>query len=297
MRIVFLSNVNFGVDVLSTLKLKNTITIAGIITTKSDIYKNSDFSDLSKALKQTHVPVHYTTDINAKETIDWLSSVSCDLLVCVGWSRILGKNILSIPKFGVIGYHPSLLPKNAGRHPIIWAIALGLRWTGSSFFMMDELIDHGHIISQRRVRIPRKYKARDLYARLVKVASLQLKDLLSDFNWSESNNLKVSKKSNGNTWRKRSIGDGQIDWRMNSNSIVNLSKALSAPYGSASFVYNGQEYRVLEIKKAKCLAKNVEPGKVIKNDGGSFIVKCGKGAVRIIMTEPGLVARRGDYLL
>ena len=51
---------------------------------------------------------------------------------------------------GILGYHPSLLPFNRGRHPIIWALALGLKETGSTFFFMDENADTGDIVSQKK---------------------------------------------------------------------------------------------------------------------------------------------------
>ena len=60
-----------------------------------------------------------------------------DLIFCMNWNNLLKKNILKSSK-GVIGYHPSDLPLNRGRHPIIWSIALGLKKIGSTFYFMDK---------------------------------------------------------------------------------------------------------------------------------------------------------------
>ena len=57
-----------------------------------------------------------------------------DLIICVGWSQILKSEILNIPKLGVIGFHPSKLPENRGKHPIIWSLVLGKKETASTFF-------------------------------------------------------------------------------------------------------------------------------------------------------------------
>ena len=69
--------------------------------------------------------------------------------MCVGWSKLIKKEILNIPKKGFIGYHPSLLPKNRGRHPLIWAKILGLKKTEATFFMLNDKAETGEIISQK----------------------------------------------------------------------------------------------------------------------------------------------------
>ena len=71
----------------------------------------------------------------------------------MGWSRIIGKELLAVPPKGIVGYHPAALPANRGRHPIIWALALGLKETASTFFFMDNGADSGPIISQKSLII------------------------------------------------------------------------------------------------------------------------------------------------
>ena len=60
---------------------------------------------------------------------------------------------MAIPPRGVIGYHPAALPANRGRHPIIWALVLGLSEIASTFFRMDTGADTGPIIDQEPVPI------------------------------------------------------------------------------------------------------------------------------------------------
>jgi len=62
--------------------------------------------------------------------------------------QINPKESLDLPHLGVIDFHPAALPANRGRHPIIWALVLGLQETASTFFFMDEGADSGDIISQ-----------------------------------------------------------------------------------------------------------------------------------------------------
>ena len=91
---------------------------------------------------------------------------------------IIKKEILDLPKVGVIGYHPALLPKNRGRHPLIWPIVLGLNQTGSTFFFMDEGADSGDILSQKEVLIDSQTYAKDLYLKIIEVAKEQVRTFL-----------------------------------------------------------------------------------------------------------------------
>ena len=75
---------------------------------------------------------------------------------------------------GVLGYHPAELPKNRGRHPIIWALVLGLKRTASTFFFMDEGADTGDILSQYKINISKNDNAETLYNRIIEVAMKQV---------------------------------------------------------------------------------------------------------------------------
>ena len=71
--------------------------------------------------------------------------------MCVGWSQILKKNILSIPNKYCIGFHPTKLPHNKGKHPLIWSIINDLKVSSTSFFIMNNKIDDGDLISQKNL--------------------------------------------------------------------------------------------------------------------------------------------------
>ena len=81
------------------------------------------------------------TKDNEAEQISFITEKSPDVIYCFGWSHILSKKILKLPPYGVVGFHPAELPNNRGRHPIVWALFLGLKKTASTFSsLMKELI-------------------------------------------------------------------------------------------------------------------------------------------------------------
>ena len=170
-KILFIGTVEFSYRALSAL-IENKFDIVGVLT-KSESNFNSDYYDLTPLSKANNIPIFYRTKDNQDEIISFINSKNPDIIYCFGWSHILPKNILSIPKHGVIGFHPAELPNNRGRHPIIWALFLGLKQTASTFFIMDEGADTGDIISQEKIKIIED-NAFSLYNKIINVALKQI---------------------------------------------------------------------------------------------------------------------------
>src|SRR3990167_4253141 len=131
-RAVFIGCVQMSAIFLAHLRTLP-IEIVGVVTRYNSTF-NSDFQSLSGP------KVFYADDGFPGLSVAGLAP---DVMFCCGWSSLLPPEVLAIPRLGVIGFHPALLPMNRGRHPIIWALALGLTQTGSTFFVMDERADAG----------------------------------------------------------------------------------------------------------------------------------------------------------
>ena len=119
MKVVFIGTVEFSLQMLQVL-LESDVEIVGVISGKSNEI-NSDFVDLKQICIDNQLAYFVTDDVNAKESIVWIENLMPDIIFCLGWSRLIKKKLLQIPSLGIIGYHPAELPKNRGRHPIIWA--------------------------------------------------------------------------------------------------------------------------------------------------------------------------------
>ena len=143
-------------------------------------------------------------------------------------------------KFGVVGFHPALLPKNRGRHPLIWAKILGLKRTGSTFFFMNEGADTGDILHQSEFNISIEDDINDIYNKMTKVALNQIEIFYPKLINGTYNRVKQI--VDGNAWRKRTKIDGQIDFRMTTESILNLVRGLTKPFPGAHCVLCGTEY-------------------------------------------------------
>lgn len=175
MKVLFIGCVQSSEIFLRTL-LKQNADIVGVIT-KRESKMNADFVDLSLICAENGIMSLYVDNINERQAYEFIQKLNPDIGFCLGWSQLLKKEVLALFPKGVVGFHPAALPQNRGRHPIIWALALGLTETASSFFMLDEGADTGKVVSQVRIPILYEDNARTLYDKVMNAAAKQLIDL------------------------------------------------------------------------------------------------------------------------
>lgn len=287
----------------SILELYPKIQLAGVATKEKSAF-NSDFYDLAPLAKSKAIPVYYASDINSEESLDFIKSCNPDLLCCLGWSSLIKDKLLEL--YPIIGYHPAELPKNRGRHPLIWAIALGLSQTASTFFLMDKGADSGDILSQKIVPITHDDNARSMYDKLTFVALSQLQELLLTLNKNQKVFSTIQQNlhsiaipqdhSHSNTWRKRNRMDGLIDFRMSSEAIYNLIRALSHPYPGAEIEYNGDYFKIWDCKIINYPYNNIESGKILQIENNEILVKTYDGAILLTQHELPPNITIGEYL-
>lgn len=270
--------------------------IIGVITKKESKF-NSDFVDLSLICKENNIRYLYVENINAPESLEFIRELKPDIGLCLGWSQLLRPEVLDLFPKGVVGFHPAALPKNRGRHPIIWTLVLGLSETASSFFMLDAGADTGQLLSQVKIPILYEDTARTLYDKIMGSAKEQLLELW-DHICEGSVCIINGEGQQANTWRKRNRNDGKIDWRMSGTNIYNLVRALTKPYVGAHFEYDNREYKVWRVRELPDDGfENIEPGKIISvSDDGRFKVKSGEGIVEVIQYDGNFVPEGGKYL-
>ncbi len=293
MRIVLIGTVEFSKRILQKL-IELNAQVVGVCSKEKSKF-NSDFANLRPLCEKNKIPFKFVNDINSKDNYNWINSLNPDIIFCFGWSNILKKEILTLAPMGVLGFHPSKLPKNRGRHPLIWALVLGLKQSSSTFFFMDEGVDSGEILSQKNFDILSTDDAQTLYNKLVDTALLQIEEFLPQLKNKTYLTIKQNEKVSS-TWRKRIKSDGQIDFRMTSNAIYNLVRALTKPYVGAHVNYKEKEIIVWKVKIIENKDNNIESGKILDINENKIIVKTYDGAIEITHHEFKKLPDIGEYL-
>ncbi|RXJ68984.1 methionyl-tRNA formyltransferase [Halarcobacter ebronensis] len=293
MKIVFIGTVEFSRKALQKL-IEMGAEIVGVCTKKRSDF-NSDFVDITPLCKENEIPFRFVENINEKENINWIASLSPDIIFCFGWSSLIKKELLELPPMGVIGYHPAKLPYNRGRHPLIWTLVLGLDKSASTFFFMDESADSGDILSQKDFEVFASDTAKILYDRVIGIALEQIEDFVPQL---QKKNYQRIQQDNSlaNIWRKRGQADGKIDFRMSSQAIYNLVRALSKPYIGAHLEYNGKNINIWRVRVVENSQQNIEFGKVLDISDNKVLVKTYDGAIEIIEHQFTKLPTVGEYL-
>jgi methionyl-tRNA formyltransferase len=215
--------------------------------------------------------------------LNWIQDQAPDVIFCFGWSRLLKQDLLRLAPWGVVGFHLATLPANRRRHPLIWALVLGLEKTAYKFFFMDAETDTGDILSQREIFI--EDDARTLYDKETRTALEQIEEFLPQLALGKFQRHKQDQQIE-NTWRKRGSADGKIDWRMSAHSIHNLVRGLAKPYVEAHLIVDVREIKVWKVAVVSDVPRNIAPGKILMQMGSRPVINCGDDAICLLVTKP-----------
>ena len=161
--------------------------------------------------EKENVPVLQPEDLSAPDFITTLKKGNFDAFVVVAYGKILKNEILSIPKYGCLNLHASLLPLLRGSCPIETAILEDMRETGITIILMDEKMDHGPILAQKKILPPVwPLAADDLAALLVREGGILMANALRNF---ISGRIQPKKQDHSKaTYTKKIVKeDGHID--------------------------------------------------------------------------------------
>src|SRR5437868_14516743 len=119
--------------------------------------------------------------IKDREAINQIRALAPDVIVVMAYGQILSRAVLEIPRIACLNLHASLLPRHRGAAPIQGAIVAGDHETGISVMYMDEGLDTGDVLLQKRIEIAPGETGGPLHDRLAQIAPIALKEALTQF--------------------------------------------------------------------------------------------------------------------
>ena len=90
-------------------------------------------------------------NINAPQELEMLASYDADIFLSITGNQIFKKSLIDLPRLGILNLHTALLPRYRGLMPTFWVLKNREEETGVSVFWVDEGIDSGPIVSQKRI--------------------------------------------------------------------------------------------------------------------------------------------------
>ncbi|CAE6488142.1 methionyl-tRNA formyltransferase [Candidatus Nitrosotenuis uzonensis] len=280
MGIIFIGSQQIGHDCLKEV-VNLGIRVDAVFTFKPDPHeiweKNVDI-----IAKENHIPIYLPNEL----TVERIRKMNPDMILVVGYRKIFPKEILSVPKYGVIGLHASLLPHLRGHAPLNWAIINGDAETGITMFKMNDGIDTGDIIGQRHTKIETNMTIADLKEIIQRLAV----ELVSEFVPRIISGKAVMSKQplEGTYGCPRIPDDSKINWNDKTIKIYNLIRGCEKTYAAFTIFNN----RKLYIRKAELVSDEKKyfgtPGQVgMINRDGSVLVITGDGVLKILKVSLG----------
>lgn len=167
--------------------------------------------------------------------VNRLKQLRIDLVLVNSYSLILRPDILAIPPMGAINVHGALLPRYRGANVLNWVLVNGERETGVTLHYMDEGIDTGDIVLQKKVRIGPHDTALTLRNNLHRAGCRLLSELWFLIEAGKPLPRRRQDESEACYYRRRRPEDGLIDWRLPEREIYNLVRALVRPWPGAYY--------------------------------------------------------------
>lgn len=233
------------------------------------------------------IPVFQPVKIKEAAAVKELAEYPADIFVVAAFGQILSEEILSMPKFGCVNIHASLLPAYRGAAPIQWAVIDGKQESGVTIMQMEKGLDTGGMYCKRSVPIDKKETGESLHDKLMTVGAELIVEALPGI---ESGELKPEKQDDSlSSYAPRlTKAMGLIDWERDAASVERLIRGLNS-WPSAYTYYRGKTLKIWEADVVEEIpAKGSggaegrnQPGSIVNVEKDFFDVATGGGLLRV----------------
>jgi len=178
--------------------------------------------------------------------IEFLSSLELDYIFGIHFPYIIPAEILAIPKIGVVNLHPAFLPYNKGWHTPSWAIIEGCPY-GATLHFMEEALDEGDIIHQKKMGVYPIDTANSLYKRVLKLEEEVFYDSFDSLLSLKPNRIKQLHKGTSHQKKElKALREISISENCNAIDLINKIRALTTndQNESAYFILDGKKIGV-----------------------------------------------------
>ncbi len=297
--ILFIGSGEFAVPFLDYLNRKDNINIVAVVTQvdkPGGRGKKLLPTPVKEAAIRLNLDVLQPENINSSEIIDFIKKNEIKINVVISYGQIIKKEIFLCPIYNSINVHPSLLPKYRGASPIQNVLLNGEKETGVSIIEIDEKMDAGDILAQKKIEISIDDDFYSLSKKLEEEGKKLLYDTILKI---EKNEItKISQNDEEATYCKKIFKkDGLINWKESSFKIYNKIRAFVK--WPVAFTY--YEKNLIKIYKAKLtdLEYDYQPGTIYRIDKKNFGVICGdKKLLKIekLQIQGKKIVSAGDFL-
>ena len=212
-------------------------------------YEDSDIENLCRI-----------NNIKYSYCINDLEEFEPELCLLISYGNLIPDKY--VEKYKFINVHYGLLPKYRGMHTVAWAMINGENEVGYTIHEIDDMVDNGDILLQKKIKIYQGEDRNEIMKRL----DVSLEDNICDFIKRYINNEIIGIKqdiSKATFYGKRNIEDCLINWNDSTENILNFIRALVPPYPGAYTNYNGDNIIIISAEEFNSENYKEIPGHIV----------------------------------
>lgn len=285
MKIVFMGTPAFAVVSLNRL-IQSRHEILAVVTVPDKPQGRGQKmmpSPVKIAAEENHLPVYQPKRLEEPGFLEELRKLNADVFVVVAF-KILPRSVFSIPRQGTINLHASLLPKYRGAAPIHWAIMNGEKETGVTTIRIDEKVDTGAVLMQKRTGIEPEMTAGELHDQLAELGSQLLVETLNKM---EDENIELLPQDNTKATKapklKREMT--RLDFDQPVEIVHDKIRGLS-PYPGGFCFHRDKMIKVIRSTIKHPDRKQSKSGTVVDISKNSFSLQCARGIIEVLSVQP-----------
>jgi methionyl-tRNA formyltransferase len=275
-KVVFMGSPDFALPSLRALAKQ--YEVVGVVTQPdraSGRGREVKMSPVKTLAQELDLPLMQPEKLRTPEAMDQLRAWAPDLIVVAAFGQILKKDVLTLPRYGCINVHASLLPRWRGAAPINAAILAGDVKTGVTIMQMDVGLDTGPMLAQKSIRLTRDDTAGSVFRALSTLGADLLIDTLP--RWIAGEIQPQQQDDTLATYAPMLKKEaGKLDFTRDVNELERLIRAFN-PWPGAYMEFDGA---ILKVHRAHVEAGTAEAGQRL-----------------IIQNQPAIGARSGILVL
>lgn len=297
MRILFMGTPEFAVEQLKRL-VETGHEICGVFT-QPDKPKNRGmkmtFSPVKEYALTRGLEVYQPTKMRDGNALAIVRELQPELIVVAAYGRILPEDILTLPPFGSINVHSSVLPKYRGAAPINWAILDGQKETGVTIMYMTRDLDAGDIVCSKKTDIMPDEDAQELTHRLALLGADALEDAIEKI--ADGTAVRTPQDHSASTYAPMLSKDlSPMDWTRSAQALHDQVRGL-IPWPCASMELGGKKVKVFKTRMGGEI--NAAAGTILTAGKQGLEIACGDGHslwILELQAEGGKRMMSADYL-
>ena len=228
-------------------------------------------SPVKQLAKKLNIPIYQPETLKNTDVFEKIKSIEADIMVVAAYGLIIPKDILELFDGNVFNVHASLLPKWRGAAPIHRAIENGDKEIGITIMGVEERLDAGPMYRKVAIKNDQKLTTGELTEILAFKGAEAMRDLINDFEKSESVTSQIQDESEATYAKKILKEEAQINLNDSADIFVRKSLAFN-PFPGIQSKFRGKLIKFWRAKKTSFIHdNNIEPGVLLKKNHNLYL--------------------------